>query len=67
MTRQARFRQTDIARAFRGAIAGGITRPKIIIDPATGRITIVAGSADDDETANEWDEVTPQTPEQESK
>jgi hypothetical protein len=35
----------DITKAFRGARAAGVQDVRVEIDPATGRMVIVAGSA----------------------
>jgi hypothetical protein len=70
--RDQTFRKTDVVRAFEAAKAAGISNPKISIntvskhDPTSRKtssqrtqITIVAGAPrDDDQTKNEWDEVT---------
>jgi hypothetical protein len=41
MTARAKFTQSDIKRAFAGALAAGISAPKIEIDPQ-GKIVIIA-------------------------
>ena len=45
------FRQRDIARAIKGATAGGLTVARVLIDPKTGKIEVVTGeSAGQDST-----------------
>lgn len=41
MSARARFTQSDIKRAMAGAIAAGVSAPKIEIDPS-GKIIIIA-------------------------
>ena len=63
MSRQlARFRMMDVQRAMKGALAAGIDRPRIEIDP-DGKIVVMvdlpepASAADPIEEANPWDEA----------
>lgn len=60
MTDRARFRQADVTRALKGAIAAGFTDPRIIIQP-DGTIEIVTSGRGhppihegDDEYGDEW-------------
>jgi hypothetical protein len=51
------FRERDLARAIRGARAGGLNVARVLIDPKTGKITVEAGESteQDSAAANEWD------------
>lgn len=53
------FREADITRAFRAARKAGIAHPRVDIDTATGRISIVPcrAAADPDETSNPIDKL----------
>lgn len=53
--RATRFRQADVTRALRGAIAAGQRVARAEIDP-NGKIVIVFG-AGAPVSGNEWDEV----------
>lgn len=53
MTARARFTQADIRRAMAGAIAAGISTPKIEIDP-TGKIIIIADPKTRKAKDEEW-------------
>lgn len=53
MTARARFTQSDIKRAMAGAIAAGVTAPKIEIDP-TGKIIIIADPKNRKAKDEEW-------------
>jgi hypothetical protein len=63
MARQpARFKTSDITRAFKGALAAGVERPRVEVDP-NGRIVVLF---DDGQTVpeglppedvNPWDEA----------
>jgi hypothetical protein len=51
------FRQTDVARAIKGAVAAGLTVQRVEVDKA-GKIIVVVGEAGKDVVAsegNEWD------------
>ncbi|WP_298106488.1 hypothetical protein [Bradyrhizobium sp.] len=53
------FRQADLTKALKGAVAAGINVDRIEIDRA-GKIVVVAGAAGKDtpeSDANEWDDV----------
>jgi hypothetical protein len=52
----ARFRQVDVTRAMKGAVAAGFKVGRVEID-RNGKIVILSESAPDPEAANEWDEV----------
>jgi hypothetical protein len=51
-----RFRERELARAVRAAKAAGGER--VEIDPSSGRITVVIGSASKELGAAAWDEAT---------
>jgi hypothetical protein len=51
------FRQNDVTRAVKGAVAGGVRIVRVEIDKA-GKIVLVAENGDrqpTEETVNEWD------------
>ena len=54
------FKQTDVARAVKGALAAGIHVEKIEVQP-DGRITIIASRHDEQAPTagkkNEWDDL----------
>jgi hypothetical protein len=53
------FRQTDVARAVRGAIAAGLTVKRVEVDKA-GKIVVVVGEpgkADAVTPSNSWDSI----------
>jgi hypothetical protein len=53
------FRQTDVARAIKGAVAAGLTVQRVEVDK-TGRIIVIVaepGKAEADTGANEWDRI----------
>jgi hypothetical protein len=58
----ARFRMMDVQRAMKGALAAGIDRPRVEIDPA-GKIVVMMDRPDlplavePEEEANPWDEA----------
>lgn len=57
--RQLTFRQNDVARAIKGAVAGGLTVQRIEVDKA-GKIIVVVDQTDKTEPnagANEWDRI----------
>ena len=57
------FRQTDVARAIKGAVAGGLTVQRVEVDKA-GKIIVVVGEAGKDVAAsenNEWDKKLAQS------
>lgn len=62
MARQpARFKTSDITRAFKGALAAGVECPRVEVDPS-GRIVVLADRSDASvpavsEAVNPWDEV----------
>ena len=58
MTARAAFKQDDVARAVKGAIAGGATVARIEVSPIDGKIVIVTGdgAARLGPAANDWDE-----------
>lgn len=57
MRRLATFKQGDIARAAKGAIAAGLKIARIEVG-TDGRIVLVTGKgAPPDTSANPWDEV----------
>jgi hypothetical protein len=56
MSRRSGFRQTDIARALKGATAAGMKPSGCRIDPATGAIEVTFGG-DVSATANTFDAI----------
>ena len=53
------FRQTDVARASKGAVAAGLTVQRVEVDKA-GKIVVVVGEPGKAEAvtgANEWDRI----------
>jgi hypothetical protein len=54
----ATFRQQDVTRALKGALAAGLAVKRIEIDKA-GKIVLVAANSRDElvETATSWDEA----------
>lgn len=63
MARQpARFKTSDITRAFKGALAAGVERPRVEVDP-NGKIVVLfdegaaAPAATADDLPNPWDEA----------
>lgn len=53
------FRQADLTKALKGAVAAGINVDRVEIDRA-GKIVVVAGAAGKgapESDANEWDDV----------
>jgi hypothetical protein len=54
--RQLTFRQNDVARAIKGAVAGGLTVQRIEVDKA-GKIIVVVSETDKTEppSSNSWD------------
>lgn len=59
MTAAARFTQSDITRAIKGARAAGVHEGRIELD-RDGKIVIIFGpDANRPAPANEWDEVLP--------
>jgi hypothetical protein len=54
------FRQRDLTRAVKGAIAGGVRIERIVIDKE-GRIEIIAQSTEQNgqgRETNEWDTIS---------
>lgn len=63
MARQpARFKTSDITRAFKGALAAGVERPRVEVDP-TGKIVVLfddgpaAPEPIAEDASNPWDEI----------
>jgi hypothetical protein len=49
------FKQRDIARAVRGAVAAGVAIGRVEIDPLSGKISIVpAAASKDDNDLDRW-------------
>lgn len=56
MTARAAFKQADVARAIKGARAGGMEAARVEIDPVTGKIIIYTESkAANDDGPSDWD------------
>jgi hypothetical protein len=53
--RQLTFRQNDVARAIKGAVAGGLTVQRVEVDKA-GKIVVVVGEPGKDVVGSEGDE-----------
>jgi hypothetical protein len=51
-----RFKQGDVTKAIKGAVAAGLTVKRVEIEE-NGKIVIYAGSPDDPPPENEWDRV----------
>lgn len=56
MTVAARFRQSDVTRAVKGAQAGGLRVGRVEIDP-NGKIVILSESVAPPAQRNDWDDV----------
>ena len=52
---QAPFREVDVRRAISGAVAAGLRVTRVEIDPSTGLIILVTGTADEPATAEPVD------------
>jgi hypothetical protein len=53
------FRQTDVARAIKGAVAAGLIVQRVEVDKA-GKIVVVVGEpgkAEPDTSSNSWDSI----------
>jgi hypothetical protein len=53
------FRQTDVARAIKGAVSAGLTVQRVEVDKA-GKIVVIVGEPDKAERvtpSNSWDSV----------
>ncbi len=50
------FRKTDVTRAVKAATAGGVNIRQIEVDIATGKITLIVGSADTGDQSSALDE-----------
>lgn len=55
MTVPARFKQSDIARAIKGAKAAGCDEVRVELEPS-GKIVILTGKLAGSEEPNPWDE-----------
>ena len=56
MSVKAAFKQADVARALKGAKAGGMKTGKVEIDPVTGKIIIYTDTqAANDDGPSDWD------------
>ncbi len=57
----ARFKTSDITRAFKGALAAGVECPRVEVDP-NGRIVVLVdrpapSALQEPEVVNPWDEA----------
>lgn len=57
MNRPATFKQVDVTRAVKGAVAAGLAVGGFKIDPRTGEIVVWVDGTSNAPLANEWDEV----------
>jgi hypothetical protein len=55
--RPATFKQVDVTRAVKGAVAAGLAVGGFKIDPRTGEIVVWFDGAGNAPLVNEWDEV----------
>lgn len=55
--RPATFKQVDVTRAVKGAVAAGLAVGGFKIDPRTGEIVVWCAGAGNALRVNEWDEV----------
>lgn len=53
----AAFKQIDVTRAVKGAVAAGLKVSGCRIDPRSGAILVFTAEANTLPGANEWDEV----------
>jgi hypothetical protein len=49
----ARFKKTDVVRAAKAALAAGLSVERVVIDPATGKISVLVGKPGEPESAEE--------------
>lgn len=56
--RSATFKQVDVTRAVKGAVAAGLAVGGFKIDARTGDIVVFIAGAGNAPRVNEWDEVT---------
>lgn len=55
--RPARFKQVDVTRAVKGAVAAGLNVGRVEIDQRTGKIVVFSIGATVDETSNPCDRL----------
>ena len=55
--RPATFKQSDLTRAIKGAVAAGLAVGGFKIDPRTGEIVVWCAGAGADDTANPCDRL----------
>ena len=54
MSDRAKFRQGDVTRALKGAVAAGFTEPRLIIHPDGKMEIVVTSNSDNELDDDEW-------------
>ncbi len=54
-SRPAQVTETEVKRAVKGALAGGLRIARVEVDPRTGRIVLIPEGAGHDASQNPWD------------
>lgn len=55
--RAATFKQVDVTRAVKGAVAAGLLVGRVEVDQRTGKIVIFSAGAADDDATNPCDRL----------